>query len=90
MNLEELKKTVNKIYLTLVLIIFNIPFSEATNKVGEICHIEAEYYYPGKWEKYNEDELICNYWQFLGLEEFESDNISDSEYIKEENEWVPE
>ncbi|OOF81954.1 hypothetical protein BKG92_07475 [Rodentibacter ratti] len=32
---------------------------------GGICHVEAEYYYPGVWEKYGENELICNYWKFL-------------------------
>ncbi|WP_077421149.1 hypothetical protein [Rodentibacter trehalosifermentans] len=32
---------------------------------GGICHVEAEYYYPGIWEKYGENELICNYWKFL-------------------------
>ncbi|OOF77039.1 hypothetical protein BKG93_05350 [Rodentibacter ratti] len=35
---------------------------------GGICHVEAEYFYPGIWEKYGENELICNYWQFLGDE----------------------
>ncbi|OOF36537.1 hypothetical protein BKK47_11570 [Rodentibacter mrazii] len=32
---------------------------------GGICHVEAEYYYPGVWERYGENELICNYWKFL-------------------------
>ncbi|OOF70555.1 hypothetical protein [Rodentibacter caecimuris] len=32
---------------------------------GGICHVEAEYFYPGVWEKYGENELICNYWKFL-------------------------
>ena len=36
---------------------------------GGICHVEAEYFYPGVWEKYGEKELICNYWKFLGDEE---------------------
>lgn len=31
---------------------------------GRICHVEAEYFYPGIWEKYGENELICNYWNF--------------------------
>ena len=34
-----------------------------------ICHVEAEYFYPGVWEKYSTDELICNYWKFLGAED---------------------
>lgn len=32
---------------------------------GGICHVEAEYYYPGVWERYSENKLICNYWKFL-------------------------
>lgn len=36
---------------------------------GGICHVEAEYFYPGVWEKYGEKELICNYWKFLDDEE---------------------
>ncbi|HHF3982870.1 TPA: hypothetical protein ACPO69_000933 [Haemophilus influenzae] len=36
---------------------------------GGICHVEAEYFYPGVWEKYSTDELICNYWKFLGAED---------------------
>ncbi|MDC2825740.1 hypothetical protein PHA51_06775 [Rodentibacter pneumotropicus] len=32
---------------------------------GGICHVEADYYYPGVWERYGENELICNYWKFL-------------------------
>lgn len=36
---------------------------------GGICHVEAEYFYPGVWEKYGEKELICNYWKFLGNED---------------------
>lgn len=35
---------------------------------GGICHVEAEYFYPGVWEKHGIDELICNYWKFLGEE----------------------
>ena len=33
--------------------------------IGDICHVEAEYYYPGVWEQYGKNELICNYWKFL-------------------------
>lgn len=36
---------------------------------GGICHVEAEYFYPGVWEKYGEKELICNYWKFLADED---------------------
>ena len=36
---------------------------------GGICHVEAEYFYPGVWKKYGEKELICNYWKFLGDED---------------------
>ena len=36
---------------------------------GGICHVEAEYFYPGVWEEYGEKELICNYWKFLGDED---------------------
>lgn len=37
--------------------------------IGGICHVEAEYFYPGVWERYGENELICNYWKFLGDED---------------------
>ena len=36
---------------------------------GGICHVEAEYFYPGVWEIHGENELICNYWKFLGDED---------------------
>ncbi|HHF4335539.1 hypothetical protein [Haemophilus influenzae] len=36
---------------------------------GGICHVETEYYYPGVWERYGENELICNYWKFLSEDE---------------------
>ncbi|MCX2961011.1 hypothetical protein [Rodentibacter caecimuris] len=48
---------------------------------GGICHVEAEYYYPGVWEKYGENELICNYWKFLSevdKEELESELNDDN------------
>ncbi|MDP8185354.1 hypothetical protein [Phocoenobacter skyensis] len=35
-------------------------------KIGDICRVEADYYYAGTWEKYKDDELICNYWKYLG------------------------
>ena len=31
-----------------------------TSHVGEICHVDADYFYPGVWERYGEKELICN------------------------------
>ena len=54
--------------------------------IGGICHVEAEYFYPGVWEKYWKIELICNYWKFLGdedrqvLESQLSGDESDGEY----------
>ena len=27
------------------------------NGFGGICHVEAEYFYPGVWEKHGNDEL---------------------------------
>ncbi|MGR3808226.1 hypothetical protein [Pasteurella testudinis] len=55
-------------------------------EVGDICHVEAEAYYPGTWEEYGDDELICNYWRWLGIEnpEFEINNPLDDE-INEAN-----
>ncbi|WP_193790351.1 hypothetical protein [[Haemophilus] ducreyi] len=43
------------------------------------------YDYPGVWERYSETELLCNYWQFLGIDnsellfEDEIDDTSDGE-----------
>ena len=54
--------------------------------IGGICHVEAEYFYPGVWETYGESELICNYWKFLEdedrqvLESQLSGDESDGEY----------
>lgn len=39
------------------------------NGFGGIYHVEAEYFYPGAWEKHGDNELICNYWKFLGDED---------------------
>ncbi|ANF60572.1 hypothetical protein A6046_01130 [[Haemophilus] ducreyi] len=36
--------------------------------VGGVCHVEAGAYFPCIWEKYTDTELICNYWQFLGID----------------------
>ncbi|SMB85264.1 hypothetical protein SAMN05660772_02460 [Pasteurella testudinis DSM 23072] len=49
--------------------------------VGDICHVEAEAYYPGVWEEYGDDELICNYWRWLGIENPE---FEDNTYMTEE------
>ncbi|MDH3000055.1 hypothetical protein A1D23_00560 [Chelonobacter oris] len=57
------------------------PISLCATEIGDICHVEAEAYYPGIWEPYGDDELICNYWKFLDIEnpEFEENNI-EAEY----------
>lgn len=58
--------------LLLILAILFISESFATTNspdIGEICHVEANYYYPGVWERYSETELICNYWKFLDLDD---------------------
>ncbi|WP_143530792.1 hypothetical protein [Rodentibacter myodis] len=55
---------------------------------GGICHVEAEYFYPGVWEKYGENELICNYWKFLNevdKEALESE-LNDDDNTEAENE----
>lgn len=58
-----------KQHIFLLLSIVLIPDSLVANirdpHEGGICHVEAEYFYPGVWEKYGENELICNYWKFL-------------------------
>lgn len=62
---------------------------------GGICHVEAEYFYPGVWEKYGEKELICNYWKFLGDEERrileselnEGETESENEYGDENSDY---
>lgn len=54
--------------LLFILSILLISESSATTNnpdIGKICHVEANYYYPGVWERYSDTELICNYWKFL-------------------------
>ena len=63
-----------KRYLLYITCIITIQSTESIANIrdpheGGICHVEAEYFYPGVWEKYGEKELICNYWKFLGDEE---------------------
>ena len=63
-----------KRYLLYITCIITIQSAESIANIrdpheGGICHVEAEYFYPGVWEKYGEKELICNYWKFLGDEE---------------------
>lgn len=63
-----------------ILIPFNVLCNspEIEPKVGDICHVEAEKFYPGVWELYSSDELICNYWQFLDIDEPEFDTEADT------------
>ncbi len=63
-----------KRYLLYITCIITIQSTESIANIrdpheGGICHVEAEYFYPGVWEKYGEKELICNYWKFLGDED---------------------
>lgn len=63
-----------KRYLLYITCIIAIQSTESIANIrdpheGGICHVEAEYFYPGVWEKYGEKELICNYWKFLGDED---------------------
>lgn len=65
--------TIEKLQLVKIslisLVLFNTDIIEANIRdphVGGICHVEAEYFYPGVWEPYGENQLICNYWKFLG------------------------
>ncbi|WP_077477632.1 hypothetical protein [Rodentibacter trehalosifermentans] len=52
-------------FLSILLIPVSLVANIRDPHEGGICHVEAEYFYPGIWEKYGENELICNYWQFL-------------------------
>lgn len=62
-----------KYYLFFIVIITVMSFKSMANirnpHEGGICHVEAEYFYPGAWEKHGDNELICNYWKFLGDED---------------------
>ena len=63
-----------KRYLLYITCIITIQSTESIANIrdpheGGICHVEAEYFYPGVWEKYGEKELICNYWKFWGDED---------------------
>ena len=63
----------------------------ASPKVGDICHVEADYFYGGVWEEYNQDELVCNYWKFFSEEQqiqLEHEDI-DSDYSNDESENNP-
>lgn len=68
--------------LLFILAILFIPesFGIYSPVAGKICHVEADYYYPGIWEHYSETELICNYWKFLSDEiELQLNEDEDSE-----------
>ena len=77
-----------KRYLLYITCIITIQSAESITNIrdpheGGICHVEAEYFYPGVWEKYGEKELICNYWKFLGEEDrqiLESQLFSEDEF----------
>lgn len=73
--------------MLVILVISTKSFSK--DKVGEICHVETDYYSPGIWERYSETELICNYWKFLGDEDreiFES-QLNENEESESENDY---
>mgnify|MGYP001686115833 FL=1 len=76
-----------KHYLFFVTAIIVISFKSVANirnpHEGGICHVEAEYFYPGIWEKYGENELICNYWKFL---DDEDQKILESQLLEDGNE----
>lgn len=76
-----------KHYLFFVTAIIVINFKSVANIRNPhergICHVEAEYFYPGIWEKYGENELICNYWKFLDDEE---QQILESQLLEDDNE----
>jgi hypothetical protein len=75
-----------KHYLFFVTAIIVISFKSVANirnpHEGGICHVEAEYFYPGAREKHGDNELICNYWKFLdedSQKELES-QLNEEEY----------
>lgn len=89
-----------KRYLLYITCIITIQSTESIANIrdpheGGICHVEAEYFYPGVWEKYGEKELICNYWKFLGDEERrileselnEGETESENEYGDENSDY---
>ena len=57
--------------------------------VGGICHVDADYFYPGVWERYGEKELICNYWKFLGDEDRKilESQLNEDENTETENDY---
>lgn len=79
-----------RLRLLLMLVILVISTKSFVNdKIGEICHVEADYYYPGVWERYSETELICNYWKFLGDEDREilESQLNENEESESENDY---
>lgn len=81
--------------LLFILAILFIPesFGIYSPAAGKICHVEADYYYPGIWELYSETELICNYWKFLSDEielQLNEDEDSESENDYDEHDSYDE
>lgn len=78
----------NEMRLSIAILCILSPTLAITVEVGDICHVEADAYYPGTWEEYSDDELICNYWRWLDMDiespEFEINNPLNNE-INETN-----
>lgn len=73
---------------------YAIETKQETFKIGDICRVEADYYYAGTWEKYGDNQLICNYWKYLGDEDNEERKeierqltFSDTDETKENTEY---
>lgn len=73
--------TLHILYITFIQVIVAIANTRSPH-VGGICHVDADYFYPGIWERYGEKELICNYWKFLGDEDRK---ILESQLNEDEN-----
>lgn len=69
-----------KLSFVLIISFISEAFAIINPTTGEICHVEADYNYPGVWEPYSETELICNYWKFLGDDIIWEEDMNDSLY----------
>ncbi|MDG2961688.1 hypothetical protein [Exercitatus varius] len=66
----------NKTILLLIL----ISFSTQAAKVGEICHVEADFYWGGIWQPYENNQLICDYWTINGIVFDDDEEVSEEEF----------
>lgn len=79
-----------RLFFILAILFISQSFATTNNpNVGEICHVEADYYYPGIWDRYSKTDLICNYWKFLDDEHREvlESQLNENKNSESENDY---